>query len=105
MGSDFRDTLAPGSSSMSKYFPKKDRHAPLASNYNTLTPYSGGGPNILLTDNNRKQVAEQSRREYIVNKTKHVTELCPKDLITDARIKEPSYSRLMNETYSKNKHN
>ena len=38
MGSTFVETLAPGSSSMSKYFPKKDRHAPLAANYNTVSP-------------------------------------------------------------------
>jgi hypothetical protein len=57
MGSTFVESLAPGSSSMSKYFTnKKDRHiaAPLSPKYNTVNPLSGGGPAILLTDSNRR---------------------------------------------------
>ena len=103
MGSTFVESRAPGTSSLSKTFARRQPVAALASNYNTLNPLAANGPAILLTDSSRKETVDQARREYNKNKSLPKTHLCPKNEHTDRRIKEPSYSRLMNETFSKNK--
>jgi hypothetical protein len=80
------DTLAPGASRMSKVFARgSPSDAAYASTYNTI---SKNGPPILLTDN-RIQASENSKKEYLKNRSMHKTEICPKDLITDSRVKEP----------------